>query len=79
MFYVASLVFVLDLYLLLLIFFLGEMLLLLLLVAATSDYKRVEQRASKSENVVGKIIWRLVWPSLTRDVGDEWEEDEEKY
>jgi hypothetical protein len=55
-FYVASLVFVLDLYLLLLIFFLGEMLLLLLLVAATSDYKRVEQRASKSENVVGKII-----------------------
>jgi hypothetical protein len=37
-------------------FFFGEMLLLLLLVAATSDHKRVEQRASKSENVVGKII-----------------------
>jgi hypothetical protein len=55
-FHVASLVFVLDLYLLLLIFFFGEMLLLLLLVAATSDHKRVEQRASKSENVVGKII-----------------------
>jgi len=60
-------------------FFFGEMLLLLLLVVATSDHKKVKQRASESKNVVGKIIWRLVWPSLTRDVGDEWEEDEEKY
>jgi hypothetical protein len=51
----------------------------LLLVVATSDHKKVKQRASESKNVVGKIIWRLVWPSLTRDVGDEWEEDEEKY